>query len=286
MKFREHLRLLEAKKAFDVGDKISWKNDDGDTLTGTIAKVAKDLTGTKVYKIKAKMNNKGKEILTTWPVGEILRKAELIRETEVEIEEDCDCGMDPCECDKDESEDDLYEKDLEEYEEEEDLPKYEEEDLEESKEKEEDLEEYEEEEDLEEYEEEEDLEKHNESSKKKVNELRISTLKKLDKGVSSLVKKFKKKKKSDEEEVEENLANFGDKLAKPWTKEDGEKVAKNNKLKAKKESAYEEEEEIEEREDREDERDLNFPDKRRKKSKIKKLEQVINKSKKMKVEDK
>ena len=250
MKFREHLRLLEAKKAFDVGDKISWKNDDGDTLTGTIAKVAKDLTGTKVYKIKAKMNNKGKEILTTWPVGEILRKAELIRETEVEIEEDCDCGMDPCECDKDESEDDLYEKDLEEYEEEE------------------------------------DLEKHNESSKKKVNELRISTLKKLDKGVSSLVKKFKKKKKSDEEEVEENLANFGDKLAKPWTKEDGEKVAKNNKLKAKKESAYEEEEEIEEREDREDERDLNFPDKRRKKSKIKKLEQVINKSKKMKVEDK
>ncbi len=79
MKFREYLREA-AGKNIKVGSKITWKNDDGDTLSGTIEKVTKDMSGTKIFKIKAKLNNKGKEILTTWPVGEIMRKATVVKE--------------------------------------------------------------------------------------------------------------------------------------------------------------------------------------------------------------
>ena len=107
MKFREYLRLDEATKAFKVGDKITWKNDDGDTMTGTITKQTKDFSGVKVFKIKTKMNGKGKEVLTTWPVGEILRKASLLKEDEEQEEK-------PCKCEGEESCDECEDNDLEE----------------------------------------------------------------------------------------------------------------------------------------------------------------------------
>jgi hypothetical protein len=104
MKFREHLRLQEAKAAFKVGDKITWKNDDGDTMTGTIEKMGKDFSGVKVFKIKTKMNNKGKEVLTTWPVGEILRKASLLKESVDECDHEEDETCESCESIKEETE--------------------------------------------------------------------------------------------------------------------------------------------------------------------------------------
>tara|TARA_R110001606_G_scaffold88448_4_gene199250 strand:- start:18796 stop:19149 length:354 start_codon:yes stop_codon:yes gene_type:complete len=99
MKFREFLKEA-AGKNIKVGSNITWKNDDGDTLTGVIAKMTKDMSGTKVFKIKARIG-KGKEILTTWPVGEIMRKATI---QEYEKYEDYD-EEDECECDETKDED-------------------------------------------------------------------------------------------------------------------------------------------------------------------------------------
>ncbi len=90
MKFREYLKE-QAGKNIKVGSKITWKNDDGDTLSGTVEKMQKDMSGTKVFKIKTKMNGKGKEVVSTWPVGEIMRKATVLKEGEELSEEKCNC---------------------------------------------------------------------------------------------------------------------------------------------------------------------------------------------------
>jgi hypothetical protein len=113
MKFREYLKEA-AGKNIKVGSKITWKNDDGDTLSGTVMKMSKDMSGVKVFKIKTKMNNKGKEVLTTWPVGEIMRKATTLKEGE-EVKPKCDCDPEEDEvckiCAKNEEDEDEDEED-------------------------------------------------------------------------------------------------------------------------------------------------------------------------------
>lgn len=90
MKFREYLREA-AGKNIKVGSQITWKNDEGDTLTGTVEKMTKDFSGVKVFKIKAKMGGKGKAVLATWPVAEIMRKATVLKEGEELEEKECNC---------------------------------------------------------------------------------------------------------------------------------------------------------------------------------------------------
>jgi hypothetical protein len=114
MKFREYLKEA-AGKNIKVGSKVTWKNDDGDTLSGTVEKMTKDMSGVKVFKIKTKMNGKGKEVVSTWPVAEIMRKATVLKEDEDLVEEkDTECNCDDleegekcekCKDDEDEDED-------------------------------------------------------------------------------------------------------------------------------------------------------------------------------------